>query len=581
MSGRAQSQRQQAEKGVEAGRPAPVPTGHGAKGSVDQLPRAAGNRATVARGLGPDQLMVVQRAAGNRAAAGLLGTSRSPVAVQRRRGATPMTFEASGSGKDDVNCKVWSKHTWKSSSDDMGDLSDVRQREKVVFARDPRTDMPAYNHPPPGIQLNGAVLTKIIGGMSSGGSIDTHSGAAETTAFNYGANANLRKAAWTLVGTQHYQYEDDSGQWVDLDPNPYTITRKMEQDDKGQWHLTLTKTGPGVDITAGPTPIYDQVSTLAMNDIATQRVDQTAEWQSELSTLQALGLGLKKDTSETITTPAKKKVAVLYEYTDPVAKPALDDKATYKISSSARKQVKAEAKGAIKMIKAVLDGPNPPGRIVFTLAAGGTSRQQAWWTSEQGGTYRILLRADKLTNLRDHIPSSVPGSAATAEAGTKTKDKDKDKARICAYSRGSAVHELGHMLHAKASPDKFLSAAMVAPLPPITGVDPLRPQKEQIASINSRVMAALLQGYIAQNWAPKWGYALQNSNPAEVTAEVFTALMSAKLTNAAAEVPRALAAVYVAYGGYQGGDLAAKLSAIFGGAIPTLSQPQDCLQHMA
>lgn len=460
-----------------------------------------------------------------------------------------------------------------------GDLADVEQRQRVVFNTDPRTNIPGYNQAPPGINLAGNVLTKTTGPMTGAGATDHHSGAGHATAFQYGPQQNLRKAAWSLVGMQFYEYRQlPAGPWVKLHQQPYTIHPQMAQDASGQWKLRIRKYGPGVDVTAGPTPIYDMVSHLAMGDIAQSRQDQTAEWQAELGTITGLGLGMKTLKTETLKLPkaAKTRASVRYETTVPVAAPAANQPQFYQPSEADLQRVLKEARTGMALVKTVMDGPNPPTRIVFTLAFNtGNVRQQAWWTNENGGTYRVLLRADKILSLRDHILGSVPGQAADAAKAGKKKDKDKTREAVRCYARGSAVHEMGHMLHAKASPDKFLSSNLLAPLAPPQGgvVDPIRTQKEQMATINSQIMAKLGQ----QNYPGRWAYAITNGNPSEVVAEVFTALLQDPLRQVDQTIPAGLAAVYLVYGGHRSAEIDKKLARIFPGGIPAITRPQDAL----
>ena len=117
--------------------------------------------------------------------------------------------------------------------------------------------------------------------------------------------------------------------------------------------------------------------------------------------------------------------------------------------------------------------------------------------------------------------------------------------------------------------DKFLTATMTPDqIPTIQNAnppDPLAAEKIHICNVNWRVMQALL----AKDYKFKWNYAL--TNPGEVVAEVFTAAMRKQ------NVPRGLAAVYVAYGGIRSPDINATLQESFGGRIPNIAEPEDAV----
>ena len=71
---------------------------------------------------------------------------------------------------------------------------------------------------------------------------------------------------------------------------------------------------------------------------------------------------------------------------------------------------------------------------------------------------------------------------------------------------------------------------------------------------------------------PTWSYAHQN--PAEVVAEGFTAMTRGR------DVPKAIAAIYVAYGGIRSNEFNTKLIRAFGGPVRALGQPEAALPHI-
>ena len=96
-----------------------------------------------------------------------------------------------------------------------------------------------------------------------------------------------------------------------------------------------------------------------------------------------------------------------------------------------------------------------------------------------------------------------------------------------------------------------------------------RAMKCDIATKNGQVIDALK----AKRYEEKWTYALL-ANPAEVVAEVFTALMHNR------NVPKGMAAVYVAYEGLRSQRINDKLRRIFGGEIPAFDQPEDAIHYI-
>jgi hypothetical protein len=125
---------------------------------------------------------------------------------------------------------------------------------------------------------------------------------------------------------------------------------------------------------------------------------------------------------------------------------------------------------------------------------------------------------------------------------------------------------MGHLLHAHTSLNTYLMSTMMpAAIPLIPALDPLRAEKIHIAKVNGAVVQALN----AKGYKQKWTYAI--GNPGEVVPEVFTAIRAGR------NVPKGLAAVYVAYGGPRSASINAALQTSFGGPIPPIIEPEDCI----
>jgi hypothetical protein len=266
-------------------------------------------------------------------------------------------------------------------------------------------------------------------------------------------------------------------------------------------------------------------------------------------------------------------VQIIYNYTTPGSGffPLSEQEGpaeAYILPPASRNTLVASARGAVDaIIQKALRGPTPPTRFIISMVtmAGAGVQQQAFWTNEMGGTYRVILRADKIMDINQHLKNSIPER--------ESKRGWSKEGKIDRYAKAVVTHELGHMLHAFSDPNKFLTAVdtiATLPLPPEPPTtDPLRPQKEKIARINTNVILALNM----QPYKDKWGYARNGmkGNPSEVVAEVFTALMHGR------NVPKGLAAVYVAYGGIRSATIDAALKKSFGGEIPTINQPEDAI----
>jgi len=180
----------------------------------------------------------------------------------------------------------------------------------------------------------------------------------------------------------------------------------------------------------------------------------------------------------------------------------------------------------------------------------------------------VLLRADKLMDM-----GQWGGYVDTSMAGRESKRGWTDQGKKERFSKAVATHEIGHMLHAASSPEKFLTSTMMpANIDAIRNAvpaDPLAEEKIHICQVNGRIIQAL----VGKNYKDKWGYAC--NNPGEVVPEVFTAIQHGRT------IPLGLAAVYVAYGGMRCGNVDVALARVFGGAIPNLVEPEEALPYIA
>jgi hypothetical protein len=577
---------------------------YGTRQAVDG--KAARTKTKPGRGTGPrfpgaadpphvGQLLALQRSAGNRAMAGLLrpigavayaqgdevhsgrGPERhtaheaSHAVVQRLNGASPQNFRVTNSSADDAECSVTTALAWDSSNGNLADLADFQSQEEVTFAHDPRADMPCYGAALPfGMVLAGNVLTKSVGVMSAGGGVDKHSGAGYGPKFTMGGVANLTRGAWTLVGTQYYQTKQNAAAaWINA-AGPFTITRTMTQNGD-DFALTIAKVGPGCMEVAGPTPIREETST-AILAVGGARGDQTADWNATRNRLLNADVAAGKPALNVnpIATVARNSpqgiaVTIDYEYTG-LAAPGHPFAAAYTIPPAWRNTIYQKARQAARgIIDHVLTGPAPPTQFIITIFRCAGVQQQALKTNENGGTFRVLLRADKLMDM-----GQWGQDVDTSMAGRETKRAHFNKSKRQRFAKAVVTHEMGHMLHAHAALDTFLIATMMpAQIPTIGALDPLRAEKLHLCTVNGAVIQALNN----KGYKQKWGYAL--GNPGEVVPEVFTAIQHGRA------VPKGLAAVYVAYGGIRGGNVDVALQQSFGGPIPVIGEPEDCIPIIA
>ena len=497
--------------------------------------------------------------------------------LQRLNGAVPQNFAVTNAVANSTQLTIRTDKAWASSTGSLADLSDVEMRERVDFNHNPAVDMPSYPvvvPTIPGMALNGTLLTKVAGAMSSGAGSDNHQGAGYGVFFTApGGQPNLRRAAWTLIGTQTYEYRDRGahGAWQPLHGGTFTITRTMAVNPgTHRYELTFTKTGPfGVNVTAGPTPVSMTMDE-AMSDVAAARPDQTPLWNAldnEITVNQeheyhtvntenrvVNGMGLRVD--YVITRPRtappqspNRAAFALYETLTPTEYNALFNNIRSGLDVLIEKYM-----GTIAAM---------PARVVMiiTKATGGV-RQQALFTAGVGGpTLRIVFRHGKFATVD-------PTSKDTSMAGKESKKGSSTANKNARWQKATVIHEMGHLLHAFTSMDKF-QAATVDPRAAAAAAAAIQPQMYKIAEVNQRIIQALN----AKHYKGEWQYA--QDNPAEVVAEVWTAIMHGR------SVPRGLAAVYLAYGGARSPTIDNSLRKLFPHKqIPALATPEAALAYI-
>ena len=518
-----------------------------------------------------------RRPAANRAASNLI--------VQRRGGATPQNYAVANGRVDNATATVESVSTWTSSTGNLGDLMDVETQEEIDFGEDPRIKVPGYAvlvNMDPKFQLAGHTLTKSAGSMQAGSATDTHDGAGYGTKFTLNGIPNLLAGAWILTGIQNYQYCQPGGPWQAL-AGPFTITRQMLH--KGDhYELTQTKTGPGVNLSAGPATITFE-TLHAMATLTKARPGQDAAWAADLNTLTRVGL-VQNSLGSTLKTVGTTGQPVNITYTefrpggpvDPTMKgPGNSDlPPTGAIEPGELSTLFSQAKAAADTILTEALGPGghaPPSAIAFYFfpESAGAVRQQSYFTTTGGPAYRILLKGKQAGSLPTAGQSgALAGNLKTSIAGKVAGRWRPAASRLQRFCKATAIHEAGHMLHALSSPDVFLQSTLSPTSNPILPTDALYPEAVHVAQVNKNVMDALKT---ALGNKAEWTYA--QGNPAEVVAEGFTAMMAGK------SVPRAIAAVYVAYGGPRSTAIDQKLAKAFPkNAIPTIAQPEGAIAHM-
>ncbi len=487
--------------------------------------------------------------------------------VQRLNGAVPQNFRISNTSSNNAECSVTTGLAWDSSDGNPANLADFQSREVVTFNHNPVLDMPCYGGPLPfGMTLVGNVLTKPVGVMSNPGGVDKHDGAGHAPKFTFGGQPNLTPAAWALIGTQYYQTKQNAAAaWVNA-AGPFTITRTMTRvgDD---FTLTISKVGAGCNVAAGPTPIKPETST-SIQLAGAARGDQTADWIATRNQLLNANPGANKPAlivnaiaQEVRNNPQGAAVTVDYQYTSP-AVAGHPFAASYTIPPAWRTTIYHKAREAIRgIITNALSGGAPPNQFIITIFRCAGVQQQALKTNENGGTFRIILRADKLMDM-----GQWGQDVTTSMAGRESQRAYFDKRKRKRFAKAVTTHEMGHMLHAHSDLNSFLMSTMMpAAIPLIPALDPLRLEKIHICNVNGDVVQALNN----KGYKQKWTYAI--GNPGEVVPEVFTAIQHGR------KVPKGLAAVYVAYGGLRGGNIDLALGQSFGGPIPPINEPEDCI----
>ncbi|MCK0114055.1 hypothetical protein MWU75_18080 [Ornithinimicrobium sp. F0845] len=525
-----------------------------------------------------DHTVALQRAAGNRAVSRLVGGQ--PLSLQRLNGAVPTNFTVTNAVANSAGLTISTQKAWQSSTNVAADLADVEMREHIVFNHAPTTDMPGYAavvHMVPNMQLAGNILTKVAGAMQGLGGTDDHAGAGFGLYFTApGGQANLSRGTWTLVGTQVYQYRDRGagGPWLPLHAagGPFTITRSMAIDSASHtYQLTFTKTGPGVNVTAGPTVIPLTMDE-AISDIAVARPDQTQLWQDLDQEITVTQEHEYHHVSGENLTHNGVPVPVEYVITRPwTTNPQSPNRAMFApyetlVPAEYNPLIANIRSGLVDLVQTHVAGlAQPPQRLVMimTKATGGV-RQQALFT--QGGpgagpTLRIVFRYGKF--------GAVDQTARdTSQAGSESIRGHRTTSKTARWQKATVIHEMGHLLHAFNDMGSFQAAtvdANVAAAAPLAD----QPHLFTIAAVNTQILAALN----ARNYPARWQYA--QANPAEVVAEVWTAVMHRR------KVPRGLAAVYLAYGGAQNALIIDRLRRRFPhNQLPALATPLDALPHI-
>jgi hypothetical protein len=326
-----------------------------------------------------------------------------------------------------------------------------------------------------------------------------------------------------------------------------------------------------VNVTAGPTPIQ-MTTTEAMQDVAAARPDQTALWtalDAEIRTNQEHEYQTVANETRTVNGMA---LPVEYQITRPrIAPPQSPARAAFApyqtLTAAEYNPLLDNIRGALDTLVAKYMGNMAalPARVVIILTkASGGVRQQAVYTAGAGGagpTLRIVFRYDKFSAVD-------PGDRDTSMAGRESKRSRRSAGKVERWQKATVIHEMGHMLHAFGDMARFQAAA-VDPASAAAAPAAIGPQMHKIATVNQQVMDALA----TKGYKGKWQYA--QANPAEVVAEVWTALMHGR------DVPRGLAAVYLAYGGMRNAAIDDKLRRLFPSRqMPTLNEPEDALPYI-
>jgi hypothetical protein len=491
----------------------------------------------------------------------------SEFVIQRRNGVTPTNFRVNGAASNNENLTITMNTVWDSNPPGhLDELDDILHREKVVFGQAPGNYVLSYPiwaaSQAPRVQLNGNTLTKLAGVMNSGGGTDTHDAAGYGMKFTVNGQPNLKKGQWNLLARQYYQYKQrDQGddQWRNLHQAPFYIERDMQQNNRGEYELTYRKWGEGIDITAGPTTITFETDQ-AIAAVGSQRGDQTALWDVARNQITSLCDHNIQTLSTDLRAVGDQNISIRYEYTVPNRSRQADFIPFETLSEQERGTIISIGREAIDKViaKAIDPGVIPP-RFIITVTKLNQVQQQAIVTNENGATYRIILRYGAIWNPEKH-PTSMAGREAQRGWIDSTKRKN--------WIEASVIHEMGHMMHAVQDRNKFLVSTITEDsVLLIANNDPLKAEKMHIAGVNQHIKTAM-----ARKYKDKWTYA--KSSPGEVVPEVFTALLKDQ------NVPKGLAAVYIAYGGKRSSAIDEKLQKIFKGVIPALNNPEDAIPYI-
>ncbi|WP_271765130.1 eCIS core domain-containing protein [Aquimarina algiphila] len=536
----------------------------------------------------------------------------SEAPIQMRNNAFPRNFRSTPGQNNAENLEMVINHTWNSSTNNAGDLNDIRYREIIMFNQDPRAVIPEYPLTP-NMTINNNTLINEFGTMEGEAAQENLLGAGLATSIYVGGRQNLLRTNWTLSGTQYYEYYDPNNNnrlfgyfrndgWIRLNNEQFTLTRTMIRRQDGKYELAFSKVGPGLNEFVGPTIIseYDG-SDNAFADHGTLRGDQTDIQNGVDRQMQRTNHRYHPIANENYRFNGQ-QVNFRYQMTMPNNN-----------NNRVIQNLLVHIRSGIDMMRPILEEMNPPPPpnfdIIFTDV--GSISQQSIFTSQNGGTYTIYLRLDKLQTRSPQLTRSIPGQVSLESSEREEMGK---------WVKATFIHEMAHMLHAFNDRDKFLGSTTLnfagindSTVIGTRMVDVAQGTNEfqriqtrrQIALDNEALMNAIRRysrtfksksaykyaiakkiAYktsrtthdrkvaAANNFEFRWAYGA--GNPAEIVAEVFTSLLHNL------PVPEGLAAVYVAYGGLRTPAIDGVLVNSFAnGAIPNnLNSVQAAIDYL-
>ncbi len=492
--------------------------------------------------------------------------------IQKKNGAIPQHFAVTETEADNINCVIKTTKAWQSSTGRLDDLNDIEMREVVNFHQNPVTYIPSYPIVVPTIprmNLVGNILTKVADTMQSGSGTDTHQGAGYSPSFTYMGIPNLTKGAWNLTGDQVYEYRDRTaaGPWTALHIGNFVVTRIMAVNPETHtYELTFSKVGPGCSVSV-TTPINMQTSE-AMQAYGETHPDQTPLWTSldhQITTVQKHNYQTVREVNKPI---GAENFPIIFQVTQPSAErdPGLIpyERLTPEEYNPMITNIES---GIDTIIAKYMDGHNVlPSQIYIIISKAEVLEQAMYCANPAIGGRPILRIFFHVKTFAQVDPNYQDTSMAGRESqGLLLRQKEKN----IRWQKAIVIHEMGHMMHAFNDINKF-QAATVNYMSAAQAHANIKPEMYKIASVNERITNAIN----AKNYKRKWNYA-RTHNPAEVVAEVWTALMHGK------NVPKGLAAVYLAYGGMRNATIDKQLRRLFpNNEIPMFAQPEDALNYI-